>query len=213
MGAFLKSLGAGCAMALLAASAATPAGATKLFRIEGSGVWGANAPTTPYSIAGESFSFSFVAPKTYSFIDYGVVKAIPPTQITDFSYSLGGQAMPTAVAASAPPACSGPSGVLCSVEVVAASAGGGFNLDFTDYSVDLYGLNNADIGSQGTLVMGKYGFIPNINGYPSAVNGAINEGVAVGAVVPEPSTWLITLLGFAGLGATLRGSRRRRARI
>jgi hypothetical protein len=39
--------------------------------------------------------------------------------------------------------------------------------------------------------------------------GSLSQGIAIGATIPEPSTWAMLLLGFAGLGYA--GYRRARA--
>ena len=179
--------------------------------ISGSGYWAANAPTTPYSLGGKAFSFSVRLNGDYAFTDLGSVKVIDPSQVRDVRYSLDGVPIATSVAASAPPNCAGSTGTLCAIEVIDSSGGGGLTLDFADWSVNLFGVDNVDIGSRGKLKRGVYSFIPNINGDPSVVDGQINEGdgPTLASIVPEPATWAMMIVGLGVIGASARGRRRR----
>ncbi|THD53370.1 MAG: PEP-CTERM sorting domain-containing protein [Phenylobacterium sp.] len=60
----------------------------------------------------------------------------------------------------------------------------------------------------------------NSNGGPSSTswnyggdygNGRLDLTISNGGAVPEPASWALMLVGFGGLGAALRGSRRRAA--
>jgi hypothetical protein len=195
-----------CAMATLVAAA--PAEAARMMIVSGSGVWGANAPATAYSAVGQSFSFFFQMPINYTFTDYGVVKVVDPTEIRNLRLSLGGAPIPVSISASPPPSCAAVTGLLCAVEMVTPAGGAGLTLDFGDSSVDLFSMNNIDMGSGGVLKRGAFGFAPNSNGFPSAIDGQINEGGGMMSMVPEPAAWTIMLVGLGSVGGALRSSRR-----
>jgi hypothetical protein len=46
--------------------------------------------------------------------------------------------------------------------------------------------------------------------WATAANGA-TPTVGLGSATPEPASWSLLVVGFAGLGASLRSSRRRRS--
>lgn len=193
--------------------AAVPASATALFKVSGTGFWAANAPSTAYSEPLKQFSFSFLMPGAYSYVNFGAVKVINPTDISNFHYSLDGVKLTLSPSPKAPPNCSGSASLLCGIEIISSAGGGGLTLDFAGASVDLYGVGGVDIGSQGKLKHGGYSFIPNINGDPSATNGLINEGDGhtIASVVPEPGAWAIMLIGLGLTGAAIRAKRRETA--
>ncbi len=183
--------------------------AASTMHVFGSGLWAANAPKTPYSAAGKAFTFSFSLNGTYAFTNYGTVKVIDSSQIHGVHYSLDGAPLKTSISSAAPSRCMGVTGVLCGIEIVSSPGGGGLTLDFADWSVDFFGVDNVDVGSDGKLKRGNYSFIPNINGHPSPRGGQINEGngPTMTSIVPEPATWAMMLLGLGVLGAVVRGRR------
>lgn len=194
-------------VSIVALTAAQAAAST--IHISGSGLWAANAPTTPCSSAGKAFTFSFNLNETYAFTDYGTIKVIDPSQIHGVHYSLDGAPLKTSTFSAAPPNCAGATGTLCGIEIVSSAGGGGLTLDFADWSVDFFGVNNVDVGSNGKLKRGDYSFIPNINGDPSLRDGHLNEGngPTLASIVPEPATWMMMSLGLGALGAAVRGRR------
>lgn len=111
------------------------------------------------------------------------------------------------------------------VQISGGSAGG-----FTDFgplaagqSVHFYlGDNENDFaGSQGTalvtIVTGGHtysGSFTDVLGDPDhEVPRTFLGELATGGAVPEPTTWSLMLLGFGGLGATLRATRKRAAAV
>jgi hypothetical protein len=205
-----KRLAFAAVAALSMGFAAAPASASVLFKISGTGFWAANAPSTAYSEPLKQFSFSFLMPATYSYVDLGVVKVIDPTEISNLRYSLDGVQLATSISKTTPPNCTGSAGLLCGIEIISPAGGGGMTLDFADASVDLYGVDSVDIGSQGKLKHGGYSFNPNINGDPSSRDGLINEGdgPTVVSIVPEPAAWAMMLVGLGFTGAAIRAKRR-----
>jgi hypothetical protein len=204
---WLKPVGIGVIGAVLAAH---PANAASQMKISASGFWGANAPSTAYSEPGKAFFFSFQMPSTYTYVDYGDVKVVDPSEIRNLQYSLGGVPLSVSISAKSPPDCVGGAGLLCDVEIVDSAGGGGLTLDFADASVDFFGVDNVDIGSGGKLRRGGYAFFPNINGDPSGTNGQLNEGDGpmTASVTPEPEAWALMLVGVAVVGGGLRRRRR-----
>jgi len=51
----------------------------------------------------------------------------------------------------------------------------------------------------------------NGKGYATGLIGLDNQQSQITGGVPEPATWAMMLMGFGGLGATMRGARRRSA--
>ncbi len=205
-----KKLAFATVAALSMGFAAAPSSASVLFKVSGTGFWAANAPSTAYSEPLKQFSFSFLIPATYSYVDLGVVKVVDPTEISNLHYSLDGVQLATSISTMAPPNCTGSAGLLCGIEIISSAGGGGLTLDFADASVDLYGVNSVDIGSQGKLKNGGYSFNPNINGDPSPKDGLINEGdgPTLVSIVPEPAAWAVMFVGFGLTGAVIRSKRR-----
>jgi hypothetical protein len=63
----------------------------------------------------------------------------------------------------------------------------------------------------GPSVGWQYGF-GDLSGFGGGGYGSNSETFSIlGAIVPEPENWTLMLVGFAGLGAALRGSRARPA--
>jgi hypothetical protein len=183
-------------------SVASPAEAASV-QISASGEWGRGTlPIFPWSAAGASWSFSFDLPNPIS--------RNPTTQVTNFSYSLNGtEVTDKSLFAS------------LKVEFFTADFAGMFDLDFADGDVvSLYG---ADIGSSLRIIPGRYtGVFAGMQMLPETSEGGIVNvsTLGVGAtgfradpigfgVVPEPSTWVMMTLGFAGLAfAGYRASRK-----
>jgi hypothetical protein len=53
----------------------------------------------------------------------------------------------------------------------------------------------------------------NGDGYANGLIGLDGQQSQVTGVVPEPATWAMMLMGFGGLGAAMRGSRRQQAAV
>ena len=157
------------AFAIAAAIACAPSAVADTSTISASGTWGNNAPTTAYSEAGATWSFSFDLPDP--------IASNPSTQLTNFAYYLDGSLVSTTL----------PGGVL----FYPVSQGGGFDL-FTDGQtgdnvVSLY--FPFDIGSNLTIVDGTYTDVGiGLNDGDPAGTGTVN-------VTPEPPS--ILLLGTA----------------
>ena len=180
--------------------------------VTGSGTWGTNAPATPYNAPNTTFSFSFSLPNPYTFTSPGGVTTIPATELSGFTYSLGGSVLPTTIASDFSN-CSA-SLQLCAVELFPSTEGGGLNLVFGDFSVDLFEVNSKSLGDQGVLTFGNYSYFPNINGV-TGTDGQLNEGSGstFGTVVPEPATWAMLGFGIFGAGAMGRLARRQRSLV
>jgi hypothetical protein len=142
--------------------------------VTGSGTWGPLAPTTLVSAPEESFSFSFDLPNP--------IASNPTIQATDFSYDLAGA--PVAVG-------------LDGVVFFPTSSSGLFDLDLA--SGDVVSLYGADVGSSLTLTTGVF---PATVGY--AGSPPVGEGTVTITAVPEPSAWVMMLLGVGALGAVAR---------
>jgi hypothetical protein len=199
MNSRLIATAAACGLMLVAPAAQSA-------EVIGSGLWASNAPTTPYSVAGEGFTFSFVLPDTFTAY-YQNPNVYLTTAEADFKFSLNGVALPVSISAIPPGACSGQAvGTLCGVDFFPTSVAGGIGLDFTDHTVEFMGI---DIGSQGVLKYGTSDYVINIDDRPSLVNGQIPEGYGMITVVPEPAAWMMLLAGFAAVGGVLRAARRR----
>jgi PEP-CTERM motif len=160
--------------------------------ISASGTWGDGTPITSFSQPGASWSFSFDLPNPIS--------SNPTDQATHFSYITDGTAFffPSVV-----------------VQFFPADLAGMFDLTFPDG--DVFSLYGADIGTSLTLVAGQYNVEAGMQMLPASgigtatvsLLGPVVTGFGAGAV-PEPSTWVMMLLGFAALGfAGYRTSRKR----
>lgn len=56
-------------------------------------------------------------------------------------------------------------------------------------------------------------YLTNLNLEPSGNDFALDDMSLTGTGVPEPTSWMLMLVGFAGLGAMLRTSRERLVRV
>ncbi len=96
--------------------------------------------------------------------------------------------------------------------VISISIGSGSDLAFT--SIDFNGVAGTIINSPG-MAVATFGASAIISGGPqvltlsgNADENAVYNGNASFAAVPEPATWGLLILGFAGLGGALRSRRR-----
>ena len=165
--------------------------------ISASGTWGDGTPITPYSAPGGSWSFSFDLPNPIS--------SNPTDQATHFSYL---ESSPKVA-----PVVYLPS---VGVKFFPADQAGMFDVTFPDGNVlSLYG---PDIGTSLTFVTGQYNDVAaGMDMLPASGIGTVAvfalspvvTGLGAG-VVPEPSTWVMMVLGFAVLAfAGYRRSRKR----
>jgi hypothetical protein len=184
---------------------ASPAEAQTV-EISGSVFWGPGTPVTLLSVPGATSSFSFDLPNPIS--------SNPTTQVTHFTYSTSGKALTE-------PRISE------TVEFFTADEAGMFDLTVKiggiipeDDVVSLYG---ADIGSSLTIIPGRYtGVFAGMQMLPETSEGGTVTVSEIGpgargfgadpigfGVVPEPSTWVMMILGFAGLAFAGYRTRRR----
>jgi hypothetical protein len=182
---------AGAALALtVAAACAAPAVAGDIF-VSGAGVFGPTISTlAPVEIPGDSFSFSFYLPDD--------IAANPTTDVTTSEFTVNGARVSDAISA---------------VLFYPADLGGGFDIDFAGGQVvSLYVTDPStsafvDLGTSLKVSTGSYNFTLDD---PSGFAGG---GTVSLTAVPEPQAWALMVLGFGGLGATLRSSRRRAAAL
>jgi len=192
-----KSLGCAVIALVAGALAAAPALATNV-TIAASGVWENNAPSTPYSqAAGDTFAFAITVPETFTTI-YSSPDIAETADAKLLYYDLNGEPVKGAD--------------LVSVAFFDQALGGGLNLNFQDFSVDVYG---PALGVNGALpppfILLNSDFYANINGEVSPLNHVLAEGYMTNdgltSTVPEPGIWMMLLLGFGALGGALRASR------
>jgi hypothetical protein len=177
------------ALSLLALAAAAPA-AANLVTVSGSGLWAGNAPVTLYSVPGESFAFTFQIEQTYpvAYADAGLKLT---TAFQAYEYDLNG----------APVA-----GLPLNITFFDSGFGGGLALSYSDHSVEFFG---PDIGSSGSIsYFNNISFYPNIDDAPDAGGVVFNEGSATLSAVPEPKTWMLSLMGLGVVGGMVRSRRR-----
>ena len=175
-------LSAGVALLALVVgvNAASAAGYTGPVEIFGSGTFGEAAGP---NYVGKTWSFDSY---TYSPLVFN-----PTTQVSNVTASVGG--VPIVV----PP--------IASLEFVSAGSGGLF--DFNLVSGDTLNFYGPSVFVAGFLELGTYAASIDYN-FSNQYAG-IGPGTVTLAAVPETSTWLMMLAGFAGLGAlALRPAKR-----
>ena len=166
--------------------------------ITGAGLWGDNTPDTPFSAPGGLWVFSFN-------LENNPIPSNPTNQITNFSYELNGTEVSNTLFSP-----------FVTAEFFTADEAGMFDLSFSNGDVvSLYG---ADIGSSLTFAPGAYLVAAGMQMLPATGLGTVIVRVSTGGVgvtgfgagaVPEPSTWVMMTLGFAGLAfAGYRTSRK-----
>jgi hypothetical protein len=169
--------------------------------ITAAGSWGDNTPDTPFSQPGALFAFNFD-------LENNPIPSNPTNQITNFSYELNGTEVSNTLFSP-----------FVTAEFFTADEAGMFDLSFSNGDVvSLYG---ADIGSSLTFAPGAYLVAAGMQMLPATGLGTVIVRVSTGSVgatgfgaggVPESSTWVMMILGFAGLAfAGYRSSRKERA--
>ena len=176
----------------LAAAALAVAGsamAASYVTISGSGLWSNAAPSTDYSQAGESYSFTFKVLQTYP-VSYTDTHIKQTTSFTGYQYKLNGAVVP---------------GLPDNITFFDSTYGGGFALGYPTHSVEFIG---PDIGSTGTVTLiNNATFYPNMD-YVSSGGVVVNEGTSTISAVPEPAAWTLSFLGFGAAGGMMRSRRR-----
>jgi hypothetical protein len=171
-----------------------------IVQISGLVDWGAGTPFTLFSAPGASSSFSFDLPNPIS--------SNPTDQATHFSYLTEGKQVidplvPTFV----------------TVRFLAAGFAGLFDLTVRIRdTVDVVSFFGPDIGTSLTLDTGTFSAAAGVDLLSATGSGTLSvsqlgitsTGAGAGAV-PEPSTWVMMTLGFAGLA--LVGYRTLRKRV
>ncbi|MGC8491806.1 MAG: hypothetical protein ACP5SH_08715 [Syntrophobacteraceae bacterium] len=170
---------------LMAAFLWSPIARADVLEVSGSGMWLSNAPTTAFSAANESWSFSFDVTNPIN-IDYTAA-------VTNFTYTLAGE----------------PVSGFTSIQFYPDPVGG-FDLTFGSGDiVNMYGQAVTDLNSPPNLVPGTYAYQIDVNSQavsqtPSVVYGS---GTVDVSSVPEPSSFYLMgcgLLFLLTLGAFLR---------
>jgi hypothetical protein len=185
---------------------ASPAEARNV-EISASVFWGPGTPVTLLSIPGATSRFSFDLPNPIS--------SNPTTEVTHFTYSTSGKALTEPLVSE-------------TVEFFTADFAGMFDLTVViggiipeDDVVSLYGAE--DIGSSLRIIPGRYtgvfagmqmlpetseGGTVTVSRLPVGATGFGADPIGIGTV-PESSTWVMMILGFAGLAfAGYRSSRK-----
>jgi hypothetical protein len=172
------------ALAGTAAVTAPAARATEVL-VAGSGTWGANVATSAYSVAGETFNFSFRLPEQIS--------ANPTTEATNFIYTLNGSPVTT---------------MLTGVVFYSYPQGGLFDLDFADANVLTFfepgSQTGPDVGTSLVLQLGSYAAGATLNGGYSNVPGDYGNGNITISQVPEPGSFVLLGAGLMALAAKRR---------
>ena len=150
---------------------------------------GATTPRTPHlAQPGASFAFTFD-------LETNPIASNPTNRITNFSYELNGTEVSNTLFSP-----------FVTAEFFTADEAGMFDLSFSNGDVvSLYG---ADIGSSLTFTPGVYFAAAGMQMLPATGIGIVNVRVSTGGVgvtgfgggaVPESSTWVMMILGFASL--------------
>jgi hypothetical protein len=165
---------------------AGPAARAGMVTVSGSGTWDADAPDSPYTAPGASWSFSFELPDP--------LDDVFTSTATNFQYLLDGVAVST---------------TLESVQFFSTDDGGLFDLNFSDgNSLNLYGAQA--YSSPGlSLVPGVYSSKIDINGFVGQPDGIGSGVVTISLVVPEPSSLASGGLALACLAGLASRNRRR----
>lgn len=143
----------------------------------GSGTWAGDAAITSLSAPSATWSFAFTLPSALA--------ASTTSAIGKFSYQLAG------VSSTALPSA---------ITFYAAADGGMFDIAFGDTSPSLSLYGDAVL-AEGGFAIGNYAVFAGISGGQSVGSGSV---VLVPAPVPEPATWALIALGFAGIAARRR---------
>jgi hypothetical protein len=158
---------------------------TQMVAVTGSGTWGEGTLASPFSAAGESFSFSFDIADPI--LGTAFANGLNTVDVTDFSYDLNGKTVQDA---------------LSSVSFYDTATLGLFDLVLANGQVvSAYG---ADIGSTGTLDLGKFSAT-----YATNDGAGTGSGVVQVTAVPEPASAAVVLGGLVCLGAARRRAKRR----
>jgi hypothetical protein len=168
-------------------SVASPAEAASV-RISASGEWGPDTESIKgFSAPGASFSFSFDLPNPIS---------SNPTEGTHFDYALNDKGVIDEFLSPFVP-----------VQFFTAAEAGMFDLfpkKMTDGEPVVVSLYGPDIGSSLTIVTGlNIAVTAGMQRLPSTGSGTVTVSslgvTGFGGGVPESSTWVMMILGFAGL--------------
>ena len=108
-------------------------------------------------------------------------------------------------------------------EVITKTGGGTFNLDSLDMAISWYDANPSETitvnGAPLTITDTLTTYNLNLNGVTSVTITGVpsNSGYwladNISAGVPEPATWAVMLVGFGGLGVSMRRQRRKQAAV
>jgi hypothetical protein len=167
--------------------------------ISGEVVWGPGTPVTLLSIPGATSLFSFDLPNRIS--------SNPTTEVTRFTYSTNGKAVTEPLVSE-------------TVKFFTADVAGLFDLSVMIGGIipeeDVVSLYGADVGTSLTIDTGTFSAAAGMQMLPATGTGSVTVSeIGVGitglgaGTVPEPSTWVMMALGFAGLAfAGYRASHR-----
>ena len=169
------------AVAFCAATISHPASAAPM-TFTGTLNWDGGPDTTPYSNDGSVSTFSFVVDNT-----------LPQTPdsadatISEFSYTLDGKAVKVATPT-----------------VTFYDAGGGFDFNFGDGPVSIYGPNVGNVDNTWIIGPGNFTITAGLYDGPPTADGTLQiSGVPLPAALPMFATALVGLVG-AGMTGTRR---------